>query len=200
MDTGLTIDKVKFISNKEFSRRRDEIHFRLSKTELYSLYCEYEQEENEDIIDTDSNIGGGPRIVSYSELSTPQYAKPYLIFDVREPDEFNKGHLRQARNYPYTMMRRDQMHPEFYSFRNKEGCLIIICCDDERISADAAKLLVQRGTDNIFLLTGGIQEFVVDYSAYVEGVVPLPPNAHATARKGIYSVQSNFNPIPHFKL
>ena len=51
-------------------------------------------------------------------------------------------------------MRRDQVHPELYNFRNKEGHLIILYCDDEKISLDAAKLLVQRGTDNIFLLTG----------------------------------------------
>ena len=153
MDTGLTVDKVKFVSNKEFSRRRDEIHFRVSKTQLYELYSEYEAEEYEDIASNDVNVNG-PRIVSHSEFSSSQYSKPYLIFDVREADAFNACHLLQARNYAYTTMRRDQVHPELYNFRNKEGHLIILYCDDEKISLDAAKLLVQRGTDNIFLLTG----------------------------------------------
>lgn len=61
------------------------------------------------------------------------------------------------------------MHPEFYSFKNKEEMLIIIYCDDERISQDAAKLFVDRGTDNIFLLTGGLIEFATDYPSFVEG-------------------------------
>ena len=78
-------------------------------------------------------------------------------------------------------MRRDQVQSDLYNFRNKEGHLIILYCDDERISLDAAKLLVQRGTDNIFLLTGGLFEFALDYSNLVEGNITIPP--HVTASR-----------------
>ena len=56
--------------------------------------------------------------------------------------------------------------------------LVIVYCDDERISRDVGKTLVDRGVDNVFLLTGGMNEFAVDYPSYVEGEVPniqLPP-------------------------
>mmetsp|Transcript_11598 Transcript_11598/g.11621 ORF Transcript_11598/g.11621 Transcript_11598/m.11621 type:complete len:335 (+) Transcript_11598:213-1217(+) len=181
LDTGPTVNKIKFITNKECSRRRDEIHFRLNKSHLHELLCEYEQQEREDIIDADSRMSG-PKIVSYGETDTPQYSKPYLIYDVREPGEYNEGHIMQARSYPYTMMRRDKIHPELYNFRNKDGMLIIIYCNDEILSLEAAKLLVQRGTDNVYLLTGGVFEFGVDYSMFIEGVIPIP--ASILAKKG----------------
>ena len=52
--------------------------------------------------------------------------------------------------------------------------LIIIYCDDERVSRDTAKLLVDRGTDNIYLLSGGYNDFVGEYPSYVEGDIPPP--------------------------
>ena len=39
----------------------------------------------------------------------------------------------------------------------------------------AAKDFVDRGIDNIFLLTGGMNEFAYEYPAFVEGAPPSPP-------------------------
>ena len=132
LDTGMTIDKLKIVSSREYTRRRDEIHYRITKTQLCELYEEYEADEYESIseaagVESDS----GPRIVTYSESSSPQYSKPYLILDVRESDEFNTCHLLQARSFPFALLRRDLIPPDLFSFKNKEGFLIIIYCDDE---------------------------------------------------------------------
>ena len=40
------------------------------------------------------------------------------------------------------------------------------------MSRDAAKLFVDRGTDNIFLLSGGLMEFAAEYPSFVEGELP----------------------------
>jgi centrosomal protein CEP41 len=173
LDTGLTVNKVKPVTAREFAKRRDEIFFRVSKVQIYELYSEYEADEYETIGDT--HMSGDVRVVTYSESDQPTYDKPYLILDVREIDQYNECHLLQARSLPYTMLRRDQYHPDIYRYRNRAESLIIVYCDDERISRDAAKLLVDRGIDNIFLLTGGIAEFAYDYPAYVEGNPPSPP-------------------------
>lgn len=166
------MNKVKLISNSAFSKRRDEIFFRLTKGQLFQLYSEYEADEYEDIAETDRSYDG-PRIVTYDETARPIYDKPYLILDVRDEMAYREYHLLQARNYSYTMMRRDQTHPEMMKFRNKEGHLIIVVADDERLGADAAKLLVDRGTDNIFLLSASILEFAEEYPSYVEGNPPI---------------------------
>lgn len=183
LDTGMTVDKVKFVTAREYSKRRDEIFFRINKAQLYELFNEYEADEYESIAETgktDNNL----RIVTHSEASGPSYEKPYLILDVRESAAFNEYHLLQARTFPYTMLRRDQMHPEVYRFRNKPETLIIVCCEDEKISQDSAKILVDRGVDNVYLLTGGINEFAYDYPAFIEGRPPTPPKSYVTANKG----------------
>lgn len=167
---------MKSVTSREFAKRRDEIFFRITRTQLYELFTEYEADEFESI-NENMHDSKDIRIVTYSENDQPTYEKPYLILDAREPGEYNLCHILQARSLPYTMLRRDQYHPDIYRFRNKPETLIIIYCDDERISREAAKLLVDRGIDNIFLLTGGMKEFAYDFPAFVEGEVPSPPKS-----------------------
>jgi centrosomal protein CEP41 len=173
---------VKFITAQEFARRRNEIFYRLSKGQLYQLYREYETSDSENMSDClEYGEPSSPKIVSYSKDAEALNLKPYLIFDVREAADYHKCHLLHARSYPFTMMRRDQVHPELYNFKNKPETLIIIYCDDEKMSCDAAKLFVDRGADNIFLLTGGLFEFGAVYPSYLEG----EPPAACTPKKEI---------------
>ena len=175
LDTGVTVDKVKYVTAREYSRRREEIFYRITAKQLYELYNEYEADERETLAEAFGDGHGGPRIVSHTEMAQPTYDRPYLILDVREPQEFRKSHLFNARNFPNNYLRRDQSPPDLYTFRNKESMLIIIYCDDERISRESAKLLVDRGTDNIYLLSGGYNDFVKEFPSFVEGDVPPPP-------------------------
>jgi centrosomal protein CEP41 len=47
--------------------------------------------------------------------------------------------------------------------------MIIIYGNDEKNSITYGTLLVQKGYDNIFLISGGIEEFVRDYPEKCEG-------------------------------
>jgi centrosomal protein CEP41 len=184
----MTVEKVRVVGAKEIAKRRDETFYRISKVQLAQLYDEHETDE-EMFHSPGAPSTGGPRIITYEEEAMPTWERPYLLLDVRDPVDFSRGHLLQARSYPYTMMRRDQIHPEIYSFKNKEGRLIIMYCDDERISVDAAHLLVQRGCDNVFVLTGGLKEFSAHFLHFCEGDVPtspvkIPPKARASSRTG----------------
>jgi rhodanese-related sulfurtransferase len=175
---------VKTVNAKEISKRRGEVFYRIGKRSLIELYQEYEDDHHESFSGSalSPSSDGGPRIITYEEQETPKYEKPYLILDVRDALDYNKGHLLQSRSYPYTMMRRDYTHPELFNFKNKDERLIIMYCDDERISEEAAFLLVQRGCDNVYLLTGGLFEFASTYRSYVEGEVTLPKGSPSKAR------------------
>jgi centrosomal protein CEP41 len=173
LDTGMTVDKVKFVSSQQFRKRQDEIFFRLKKEQLHSLYCEYEADDYEDIAENEIS-GCGPHIVTYSQDAKPSNEKPYLILDVREQDLFRNYHLMQARSFPYIFLRQDRVHPELINFKNKEAHLIVVVADDDRVGADAAKILVDRGADNVFLLSCPVGEFAEDYPAFAEGNVPAP--------------------------
>lgn len=174
LDTGLTVDKVKVVSSSQFAQRRDEIYFRISRHQVFELYNEYEADEYEDIAEAESRHVGarGPVIVTHSESARADYQKPYLLLDVREEQAFNAYHMLQARCFPYVLMRRDRAPPELNQFKNKPEHLVIVIADDERLGRDAAKLLVDRGCDNVYLLTGGIDEFAVDYPSFIEGTIP----------------------------
>lgn len=84
LDTGLTSSKVKFVSVREFNRRRDEIYYRVNKDMLASLFREYEG-DNERFGSGASarGGGGGPTIVTHSEIAKPSYDRPYLVIDCR---------------------------------------------------------------------------------------------------------------------
>ena len=43
--------------------------------------------------------------------------------------------------------------------KNREGKVIVIYDNDERLAPNAATTLVQRGYDNIFMLSGGQKPF-----------------------------------------
>ncbi len=174
LDTGLTVNKVKVVSSSQYAQRRDEIFFRLSKQQIFELYNEYEADEYEDIAEAETRRGGdhGPRIVTHGVGARSEYNKPYLLLDVRNAEAYNAYHMIQARSFPFVLMRRDQSPPELGQFRNKEGHLVIIIADDERLGREAAKLLVDRGCDNIYLLSGGINEFAAEFPSYIEGVIP----------------------------
>lgn len=189
LNTGLTQNKVKVVTVREFSRRRDEIYYRLQPDMLEALYSEYEERhgggESMTHLDFHGQDRGGPTIVTHQEADRSEYDRPYLILDMRSEGEFAKGHLLHARSFPHTLLRRDQLHSDVYQFRNKEEHLIILYCDKEEMSRDAAKIMVDRGIDNIFLLTGGLHEFVSRHSHRMEGEMPdLPvsPN-RAPSRK-----------------
>ena len=48
----MTVDKVKFVTAREFSKRRDEIFFRINRNNLYELFIEYEANEYESMSDS----------------------------------------------------------------------------------------------------------------------------------------------------
>ena len=183
--TGLTVDKVKYITARECAMRRDEIFYRVSADALFHLYSEYEgDDENESILEVSSSGRSlGPRIVTHSQDFTPEYSRPYLILDVREEHIFADHHLMQAKSFPSAYLKRDQLHPEVYRFKNKEDSLIILYCDDERVSKDCAKIMVDRGIDNVYLLTGGIQDFLIDYPSFIEGKMPNIKQPSPTSRR-----------------
>ena len=153
LDTGLTVDKVKFVTAREFSKRRDEIFFRINRNNLYELFIEYEADEYESMSDSFRGGDDNLKIVTYNESSNSIYEKPYLILDVRDTEAFNTCHILQARTFPYTMLRRDHLHPDIYKFKNKPETLIILYCNDEKISAEAAKVMVDRGSSVIKIAT-----------------------------------------------
>jgi len=193
LDTGLTVDKVRTLSTKQYLKRKNEVFLRITPPQLYELFAEYEADGQEAIASRAAMGGGGsggargggamggmaagPLIVTHEEEELPCYERPYLILDVRPAEEFHDCHVLQARSFPAALLRQDRMLRELYDFRNREGSLIILYDASERLgeAASAASLLVERGFDNTFVLTKGLVEFADRFPSYVEGRAPEKP-------------------------
>ena len=99
----------------------------------------------------------------------------FLLLDLRDPEEYDFWRIKEAINYPAANIGRDKIIPELYRFKNKANKLIVIYMGDERKGTAAANLMAEKGYENVFLLSGGIDQFNEEFHSLVEGRdVPKP--------------------------
>ena len=93
----------------------------------------------------------------------------FLLLDLRDSEEYGLWRIKESINYPAPMIGRDKMIPEIFHFKNKPDKLIILYMNDERAGTKAAQLFAEKGFDNTFLLSGGIEQFLENHTDLVEG-------------------------------
>ncbi|MFI3186966.1 MAG: rhodanese-like domain-containing protein [Methylococcaceae bacterium] len=81
-----------------------------------------------------------------------------IVIDVREPEEFLKGHIENAINTPLGNLSTHLPKLE----ANKHKAVLIACQTGTR-SASAGKLLTKAGFEQVFVISGGMQAWVNDY-------------------------------------
>jgi rhodanese-related sulfurtransferase len=81
-----------------------------------------------------------------------------LVIDVREPDEFVKGHIENALSIPLGNLPSQLQKLE--SHKNKP---VLIACQSGTRSASAGKILTKAGFEHVFVITGGMQAWEDDY-------------------------------------
>ena len=74
-----------------------------------------------------------------------------IVVDVREPHEFAKGHIENARNISLGSL--DEKIYELEPYKNSP---IIIACQQGTRSKEACKKLVKQGFTQVYELSGGI--------------------------------------------
>jgi rhodanese-related sulfurtransferase len=82
--------------------------------------------------------------------------KGALVIDVRKPEEFQAGHIVNARNVPVERVRQgDEIH------KKKDKILLAVCADGST-SGRAAGHLRKTGYENAFSLKGGLTGWRAD--------------------------------------
>lgn len=116
--------------------------------------------------DAKSQMSGMSNMSQQTTVSAVTYATEalgitdqtsFLLLDLRDPDEYDLWRIKEALNYPAANIARDKVIPELYRFKNKSDKLIIIYMGDERKGCQAANLFVEKGYENVFLVSGGIE-------------------------------------------
>jgi len=85
--------------------------------------------------------------------------RPYLILDIRDEEQYKRGRIVTSKSYPAVRLSRSVNYEtrELYRFKNVEGKIIVIIDADESLSPNFATTMIQRGYDNVFVLSGGLR-------------------------------------------
>ncbi|XP_057365560.1 centrosomal protein of 41 kDa-like [Daphnia carinata] len=159
------------IIQRNFRFKPDEIFPRIKLSLLVSLICEsiYLEAEshlakNEATGDAAATTTAKTTLSSYStHLDNEQEKKgntdiPYLLLDVRDLDEYNKGHIITAENYPKSLLSRANFEiPSLLKYKNHPEHVIVVYDEDEILAPQVATTLMERGYDNVFMLSGGLK-------------------------------------------
>ncbi len=97
-------------------------------------------------------------IIEIKELP-PLIANGATLLDVREPGEFNVGHLPKAVHIPRGLL--EFMVGNHPALQDPTGSLVVYCKNGGR-STLAADLLQRMGFENITMLAGGFDGWVAD--------------------------------------
>ncbi|WP_394752434.1 rhodanese-like domain-containing protein [Crenothrix sp.] len=88
-----------------------------------------------------------------------------LIIDVREPDEFIKGHIEGAVSKPLSSL--TEQLPTLDKYKK---ATILIACQNGTRSASAGKILTKAGFEQILVITGGMQAWQDEYKLPIKVV------------------------------
>jgi centrosomal protein CEP41 len=98
----------------------------------------------------------------------------FLLLDLRDPEDYSLFRIKESLNFPAPNIARDKTIPELFRFKNMPDKLIIVYMNDERKGVMAAQMFFEKGYENIYLLSGGIDQFVEDFPMLCEGkAVPV---------------------------
>lgn len=190
LKSGKTVKDVEVISDQLVAKRKFENFKRIkastlqkllqeqtamSAESIYSLGGDNPEEEMKAMPDSESvySVASNASQVSAVTYTTEQLGitsdTKFILLDLRSEDEHEKYHIKESINFPEPNISRDKIIPELYRFRNKDDKLIIVYMHDERSGSSAAKKFYEKGYDNIYLLSGGIDDFILIHPELVIG-------------------------------
>lgn len=108
------------------------------------LYFGYNQYENKSI-----------KTISINELAQKlqdSKSSNIIFVDVREPHEYEAGHIKGMKNIPLSTLKSD------YKSLSKDAEIVLLCRSGKR-SLKAANILKDFGYGNVVSVSGGIQEW-----------------------------------------
>merc|ERR1711988_1556690 len=201
LDTGASLSKATERSKQTYHPKKDEYFKRIKGGQLVEL-IEDEDVEEETVYglvgQADETTEVGP-CVTHGEAAQDMDEALYLLLDLRDEVEFDMCHITTAIPYPHTQLTHSTNYfsAEIYRYKNRPDRMIIIYDDDERIAAPAGKLFVERGVENVYVLTGGLRKFCEKHEEFVTGIPPQYPESTppATAKSRVKTSGSSRPPL-----
>mmetsp|Transcript_3618 Transcript_3618/g.4174 ORF Transcript_3618/g.4174 Transcript_3618/m.4174 type:complete len:174 (+) Transcript_3618:2-523(+) len=122
---------------------------------------------------------------------------------MRTREEYEACHIKQAKHFSIVGLHQDRYIPELYRFKNVESKMIVVYDEDEKLAAEAATSLNQKGYENIRLMTGGLRAFgnlfpetlVGDFpeNLFHKEEIPVQSARLNTCRKSVHSSPDGYS-------
>jgi rhodanese-related sulfurtransferase len=178
LDTGNSSSKVRALSTKEFLKRQNELFSRVSARELRDLLDAEELREDDEDAERERErvafaeqrareaargpIGDAERdrnlaLERAQRQQQADEARRLLLLDLRSAAEFERCHVGGATSYAASNVSQDRFTPSMHRFKNRAGKMIVLYDEDEKLAPTCATALVQRGFENVRVLTGGLR-------------------------------------------
>merc|ERR1711988_690212 len=187
LDTGASMSKLVERSKDTFHPKKDEYFKRIKGSQLVEL-IEDEDVEEETVYglvgQQEETTEVGPCVV-HGQAAQDMDEALYLLLDLRDEAEFDACHINTAIPYPHTQLTHSTNYfsAEIYRYKNRPDRMTIIYDDDERIAAPAGKLFVERGVENVYVLTGGLRKFCEKHEEFVDRIIPEYPESSPPTAK-----------------
>ena len=175
------IMQVELQSNQMTAKRRGELFKRISGANLCKLIkSATPADPNEELkISPEDSASQASRFSVFTIDGEVMTQEDFVLLDLREPEDFIRFHIRFAQSFPAPNVTRDRVLPEMFRLKNQPGKLIIVYAFDERPGVESAQKRATRGFENIYLLSGGLEEFSKQFCQYLDGTNPPKPVVHA---------------------
>lgn len=178
--TGPTMKNALKLSSSMIYKQRSELFKRIKPSMMVKLILASQnkqiKEVNENEYDYENNNKKKKEIdidniLSNKIKSTPEELSEiqFIIVDLREKIEYYKCHIKNAYSYPSSLISQDHFLKEMYTIKSKPNSIIIVYHKDDKTGASVSDLLILKGFENIYMISGGFYDFSFSYPEYMIG-------------------------------
>ena len=91
-----------------------------------------------------------------------------ILIDLRSQNCYLSGHIQKALSFPAEHIQRDHDFAQLGIYKNKADKMLVAYADDERHGILQARIIFEKGFDNIYLLSGGYHVFSEEFPHLIE--------------------------------
>ena len=128
-----------------------------------------EVKDNQSVVSMASAMSNATAVTYATDMIGITAQTSFLLIDLRDPEEYNLWRIKESINFPAPNIARDKMIPELFRFKNQQDKLIVVYMFDERQGTQYAQMMTEKGFENLYLLSGGCEDFLEKYSELCEG-------------------------------
>jgi len=199
VSTGKTSKDIEIISDNLIAKRKGENFGRIKATTLARLLTDVahdpesifgliegdENKENNDAVSIAPSDSASCVTYTTQMLGLNENTR-FILLDLRDTDDYRKYHIKESISFPGPNILRDKIFGNLLRFKNVPDKIIVAYSQEERNGVHYAKILHEKGFDNIFLLSGGLDQFLESHRDHIEGQ-DVPAEVKQTTEKKMRS-------------